>query len=479
MDAMSYPKPSSPISVFKINTQMNESQSSINKRSRFKLNPIEAQKLNSELIKFNYSTKEKKEKKSNEDLQLNKDKSKSNDKLFNKQKHPNEYLLPKLDSYRSSKEWNEKFKQNKPDFGINSNSTYYNSSSFLVDLNRQSMEINPVINNDSNKRYFYKYLLGKKGNSSYMSLSSNSSTKLNEANPLMSSSTTNPQSISIQKEASSEILDQVKSYRQGSIDMIEGSKITFRNEDGSGTSRKTTQKDSSRPSQYKIKEEESQSGSAETFHTQFRLKPLQLTKNNATNIVDDMDESVLNLKLEKKSRNEKSPARLRPRQHNESAPSPSAGTTAYLSITNSLPLSVSSGSPNTTSSSNSRVRLTKLSKNELRSKPTSSYTNLKNSSSYSNLNEAASSNTGSSSGSQTGSQSPKIITSKFNTNYSSYLDEFEFTRVESPHKLGKSNDEYKFVSYTSMNVNLNSKTRFNQQFELFQSQYYDKPDLLI
>ena len=192
-----------------------------------------------------------------------------------------------------------------------------------------------------------------------------------------------------------------------------------------------------------------------------------------------MDESVLNLKLEKKSRNEKSPARLRPRQHNESAPSPSAGTTAYLSITNSLPLSVSSGSPNTTSSSNSRVRLTKLSKNELRSKPTSSYTNLKNSSSYSNLNEAASSNTGSSSGSQTGSQSPKIITSKFNTNYSSYLDEFEFTRVESPHKLGKSNDEYKFVSYTSMNVNLNSKTRFNQQFELFQSQYYDKPDLLI
>ena len=56
---------------------------------------------------------------------------------------------------------------------INNN---YNDASILADLNRQSLEINPItvdlqannsINaNNNNKRYFYRYLLNKKYNSS-------------------------------------------------------------------------------------------------------------------------------------------------------------------------------------------------------------------------------------------------------------------------------------------------------------------------
>ena len=54
---------------------------------------------------------------------------------------------------------------------------------------------------------------------------------------------------------------------------------------------------------------------------------------------------------------------------------------------------------------------------------------------------------------------------------------FDFTRVESPHKLGKAMASgYKFVSHSSMNVGLKHQTDYSQQFEMFQSNHYSHPN---
>ena len=54
-------------------------------------------------------------------------------------------------------------------------------------------------------------------------------------------------------------------------------------------------------------------------------------------------------------------------------------------------------------------------------------------------------------------------------------EDYYITRVESPHKLGKSMpDGYMFVGSSSIQVNSNANNLLNQQFQLFQSQMFDK-----
>lgn len=59
------------------------------------------------------------------------------------------------------------------------------------------------------------------------------------------------------------------------------------------------------------------------------------------------------------------------------------------------------------------------------------------------------------------------------TSSSSSFADLQPIRVESPHKLKKSMpNDYKFVGHSSMNTSFR-KRLINQQFQLFQSNFYD------
>ena len=73
-------------------------------------------------------------------------------------------------------------------------------------------------------------------------------------------------------------------------------------------------------------------------------------------------------------------------------------------------------------------------------------------------------------------------TSDFNSHHFPGVEDFNYLRVESPHKLGKAtSDGYKFIASSSVQVNSHSqnKNSLKNQFASFQSQFYEgaKPTL--
>jgi hypothetical protein len=75
---------------------------------------------------------------------------------------------------------------------------------------------------------------------------------------------------------------------------------------------------------------------------------------------------------------------------------------------------------------------------------------------------------------ETDNQKLKLNNKSTSNNIQKYNEDYFITRVESPHKLGKSMpDCYMFVGSSSIQVNSNANNLLNQQFQLFQSQMFD------
>ena len=134
---------------------------------------------------------------------------------------------------------------------------------------------------------------------------------------------------------------------------------------------------------------------------------------------------------------------------------------------------------------NSKTKLVKLS-NTLRQKFTSSYSSFNRFNFEEKSTEAIKAENksqsplkavvGPNTNTQTNTTQAKVNaanSAKFDSpSLHSQCFDIEFTRVQSPHVLGKASNECKFISHTS-SLSVNAKKKLNQQFDMYQSSLYD------
>jgi hypothetical protein len=398
-------------------------------------------------------------------------------------------------------------------------------NAILVDLNQQSLEAMTILSNESQKNLYYQ-ILKRQSNSNNNLYAGNTSTTANNNNssvvypskavyfsnnnlcessinsfhgaPSVTSSTTSNttnssgNTYSTNSNLLGEIKDNILKRHKNSLinrlglQVIEGARMDMKlmNELNKQqlSNREITKcslkiKDLDQPYNKSSKKNDDT-----TFQTQFRLKPLKL-KNIELN-----DESLVNLKNKYKEKIDEC--------SNQNLYNPN-NLTSFNYPTNAYHQAQQTP----------RSRLPKLpdcfgsesisSKNKLSSDSSSTDNQQKGNNSQTNIkekihilnNQNNNSTTNINSGNQqimnnmNSSRTKLANTSKVNfkktdqmdvirASNSSGFDISYFTRVESPHKLEKSvPDDYKFYGNSSMYVN---KAWFNQQFELYQSNYYDE-----
>ena len=164
MDAFLYPElfygsSTASNSLFKVNSSHFENNKRfVNLNHKIKLNPTEAQKLNSELLKFNYGSKRE----LTQMLSTNNRKATAVDSSS----EAKTVALPKVAAKSDDLKEPSKTSLTKAP-----SKTSEAVPAILTEMSRQSLEINPVMSVDqanagsSSKRYFYRYLLNKKYNS--------------------------------------------------------------------------------------------------------------------------------------------------------------------------------------------------------------------------------------------------------------------------------------------------------------------------
>jgi hypothetical protein len=473
---------------------------------------------------------------------------------------------------------------------INVNNNY-NGASILADLNRQSLEISPItvdlqannsINaNSNNKRYFYRYLLNKKYNSSNLpqqifanvvvpaavAAAAAAATSTNNGTN-KSCSNGGAAAADFQSSSSFSIRSQPKEYLIANLgtsgnnnalneqidpphggiklkmpayqsqpnmsEFVEGAsrliaksdeyasrKLSFRETFGKGKTNNNKENiidtnvnnANTNASSHSNNSNNSQTTQAQMppFQTQFRLKPLQ-NKTNTTNTnanLDLCDDSspFINLKIEKKvtCRVERVPIKLRTLNKFEdltitSNTQNTTNTTTTPTTTTNSNSSTSTTPPITQQQNvNSKTKLAKLVNTPpvpAKQKFTSSYSSF-NRFNFEDKEKEKSQLLLVSSPSQPLSNDTTMITAAikqpientnksnnnsshrygvskgFNGKLESLSFDIEFTRVASPHVLGKSTNDFKFISNSSVNLNTKNRNRLNHHFEMFQSNLYD------
>ena len=310
-------------------------------------------------------------------------------------------------------------------------------------------------------------------------------------------------------------------------DEVASRKLTFRETFGNGKgggggggvvvvkNKETTGESNSPPSSSNNNNSSSSQGSQTQqqtpFQTQFRLKPLQVNKNNNNLDLCDDSSPFINLKIEKKpaTKVERVPIKLRTLNKFEDLTITSSQNACYInntcSTSNISAMGNSTTPPMLTQNANSKTKLAKLN-TTIKQKFTSSYssfnrftfdekekeklgeTNLipnkpiENKPNITNTNPPIFSNTNNNNNNNN-SHRPyglhKPFNSKLDSLSNSNFFDIEFTRVSSPHVLGKSTNDFKFISNSSVNLNTQNRMRLNQHFEMFQSNLYDtNPSLL-
>jgi hypothetical protein len=399
-------------------------------------------------------------------------------------------------------------------------------NAILVDLNQQSLEAMTILSNESHKNLYYQ-ILKRQSNSNNNLYASNTSSTTNNNNssaiypnktvyfsnnnlcessinsfqgaPSVTSSTTsNTTSSSGTYSTNSNLLGEIKDnilkrhknslINRLGLQVIEGAKMDI-NELNYFNKQQLSNREIAKCS-LKIKDLEQPNQSNKNnkkndetnFQTQFRLKPLKL-KNIELN-----DESLLNLKKKYKEKidecsnqnlynpnnltsfnyptNAYHQAHQTPRTRLPKLPdcfgSESNSSKNKLSNDSSTDNQIKGNNSNT----NIREKL-----NTLNNQNNSTISiNNSNSQSLNNIN-STSTRTKLMNNSKVNFKKQDQSIDVIRASNSSGFDISYFTRVESPHKLEKSvPDDYKFYGNSSMYVN---KAWFNQQFELYQSNYYD------
>ncbi len=232
---------------------------------------------------------------------------------------------------------------------------------------------------------------------------------------------------------------------------------------------------------YKIRENENLNDlkltKEEPIQTQFRLKPLNSKPSNH-NLIEEINESDFDSFDKKLNKNylkskEKSTKPIKminhklPNSNSEEVTQNINANSEFFTAKATTIVSSTPPAPSASSSTsiiNSKTKLAKLVKTDEegfqnRKSKNYVYTNNKKQDENSSEEEEANSKQ-----------------QKSKKGYNNNEDFLCYTRVESPHKLGKSMpDGYIFVGSSSIQVNSNANNLLNQQFQLFQSQIFDKP----
>lgn len=403
------------------------------------------------------------------------------------------------------------------------NDSVSNTAAVLVDLNRQSINLplTPIKDDFFKNRYFENYLLNRKSNitsnisyafNSFNSSNTNQLSTIYFKPPLNTTEQLNTTNLLI------DINDTITSKNKSSIKLeaIEGSKINIRQEElsprkvliscnnftntahtarESMTSINTANNNTSNllgKTLYKIKEDEKveEPGKLvkeEPIQTQFRLKPLNNKPINLNqNLLEEISEQDFDLydkKIHKNYLKNKEKLTKPIKMFNHKLPNGnseevtnsinansdlfSAKATCILST----PPTNATNNPATTSTvtMNSKTKLAKIIKTEdenfINRKPKNYIYNQSHKKQDENSSQSCHS-------SEEEEALPKAKVNKPVIKPNQYE---EYVRVESPHKLGKSMpDGYMFVGSSSIQVNSNANNLLNQQFQLFQSQIFDK-----
>ena len=384
-------------------------------------NMINKKELKKKLLSYNID-------KNNEGLFLltinDKPKLGSENKILKKQKH--DHIIKINDPVKRNNDYhlNETSKNNRANF-------LSNAAAVLVDLNRQSLDSMQNLNNaehiNGRNSYFANYLLNKK-----MLQTSVSNNASNTGNCLTTINLNVPEKKLNNNFTASVIFHTSDSTDTGTLkgshnknDFSEGIRLAKKYEELRSRLRSINRsfKNSTKINfDEKIELKDIQD---ELFKTQFRLKPLRITSRNVS-----YDENSENIDP------------IHKKQEKISAPNRILLNLKY----------------NLTNNYNSKTRLAKLFK--------SCDESLKKSMNHVIRLPESKNNT----------ESKDSDTSMgFNDLDNIPNEDFNWERIESPHKLGKSMaNGYKFCASSSGKLNSSISSRLNHHFELYQSNYYDQ-----